>query len=403
MGLFGRSRALLDAAQELEPAPKFTVGIGDVDPSLFGLPSYNDPLGPAPRVARHLAIQSGPVKRARDLICGTLGSLPLSLVDAGNNPAPNQWTPLFDQPERHRPKSVTLTQLADDLFFHGVAWWLITETSWTTYPSKVVRLDPQSVSVIRGGINYRTGSGNSGLEWQYAEDSQLIRFDSPNDPFLVAAARAIRSSLKLDAAADRFADGVPPLDYFSPAEGADPAEDEDVQDLLDAWKAARQTRSTAYVPASLAYHTTQQTASDIGLSDARQHVALELARHAGIDPSYLGIAVNSETYQSVQQRSQGLVNETLGAFAKAICDRLSMGDVSPRGYTAQIDFNDLTKADFLSRMQGYVQAKSVGAMTVQEIRAAEGRPDLPPDQIPQPPAPSVPPALPPAPDGGDPQ
>ena len=49
-------------------APTFAIDAGSIPAQIFGLETYNDPIGPAARVSRREAIQVPAVKRGRDLI-----------------------------------------------------------------------------------------------------------------------------------------------------------------------------------------------------------------------------------------------------------------------------------------------------------------------------------------------
>src|SRR4051812_10353445 len=99
----------------MDTAPTFDTVIDetDIDPALFGLPSWQANVGInyEPRINRRLAIQVPAVKRARDMIAGTLGSLPLCLVDSDLKPVQGVITSqLLEQPEKNRPRSVTMAQ-----------------------------------------------------------------------------------------------------------------------------------------------------------------------------------------------------------------------------------------------------------------------------------------------------
>jgi hypothetical protein len=223
---------------------------------------------------------------------------------------------------------------------------------------------------------------------QWVPDEHLIRFDGPNDPLLVAGARAIRACLALDAAALRHADGAPPLDFFTPADGADLGEDADVQGMLDAWRLARQTRSTGYVPGALKYNVAGWDPEKLQLAEARQHAVLEIARLMGVDPEELGVSTTSRTYNNAFDRRKAFVDFTLGAYRQAFEDRLSMNDVSPRGYKARLDLSDFLRSDDKTRMEVYEKGLAVGAITHEEIRVNEKKPELTADQLPQQPVPS---------------
>lgn len=362
---------------------RFEVTADDIDPSVFGLNSYSDPVSRAARVTRHTAIQVPAVKRARDLIAGTLGTLPLDLYDANHNQVPS---PLLDQPEPDIARSVTITRTVEDMLFEGRAWWRILARDYRGYPTSIRRLNPNSVQIRANRKVYVKRDGTyQGDAWEWVPDRDLIRFDSPNPGLLSAGARAIRTCLKLDAAVDRASDGVPPIDYFTPTEGADPADDTEIATVLDEWQTARQTRSTAYVPAALTYNTAGWTPDKLQLADQRASARLEIALAAGIDPEEVGVSVTSRTYFNAFDRKQNFTQSTLGGYRQAFEDRLKMRDCTPTGFYVAFDLAGFLKSDDLTRMQVHQLAQQIGVETPEESREAEGRPPL--DQ------PATPPSL----------
>lgn len=344
--------------------PAFEVSSSSVDPALFGLTTWAVTTAPAPRISRREAIQVPAVKRVRDLIPGSLGTLPLRLVGPDKREA--SW-PLLEQPERAVPRSVTMIRTLEDMLFEGVAWWRIVEFGWHTYPTKVERVDV-------GRVNQQ--DGKTYVDGRHVPDANLIRFYSPNDALLEAGARAIRTALKLDSAAANYAEEPMPTGYFEPREGADPVEDDDVTDLLDDWQAARQKRSTAYVPAALKYTTVQWSPEQLQLADARQHAVLEIARCAGVDPEDLGVSTTSRTYQNGVDRRRDFLDFTCGAYLSAVQDRLSMADVTQRGYQARFDLAGFLRSNTKERMETYQLGLAVGAYAKDEIRQLEDRPAL---------------------------
>lgn len=374
-----------------ESAPTFDVIDGDsIDPAVFGLTSYADTTTPEGRIGRQAAIQCGPVKRSRDLIPGVLGTLPIKLTGPDRKAQP--WS-LFDQPEPDVPRSVTMTKTFEDLFFEKVAWWYVLETGWHTYPTSVRRLDARSVDVRPDGRVHVTTAGHRGMVEEWPSDGQLIRFDSPNDGLLTAASAAIRVALMVQKMTKRNVDGTPPVDYFTPAEGADPAEDDEVTEILDAWHEARLARSTGYVPAALKYNVAGFDPEKLQLKDIRRDAALEIAQHAGVDPEDLGISTTSRTYANMFDRRKNFTDFTLGSYITAMQDRLRMNDVTPRGYTPALDLSYFQRSDDKTRYEAYKLGKEAGALTAEEIREAEGKPPIPKADLPTP-APALPPALP---------
>jgi phage head maturation protease len=365
--------------------PRFAVDAAAIDPAVFGLTSYAGTVAPAPRVDRRTAISLPAVKRARDLIAGSLGSLPLDLFNPARQAAAS---PLLTQPEPDRARSVTLTFTIEDLLFEGVAWWQVTQTAFTGYPTQVRRLPAREVTVndAADAPSCPAGvAGCTGRVWHagtHLHDPELVRFDSPNDPLLVAGARAIRTALALDTAASRYADEPLPTGWFTPTDDAVGPDEEEVAQLLDAWAEARRRRATAYVPASLAYQTNAFSPADLQLADARQHAVLEVARVAGIDPEELGVSTTSRTYANQFDRRKAFTDFTLGAYMVAVQDRLTMPDVTPRGWYVRFNLDGFLRSDTLTRYQAYALGLQVGAITPEEIRALEDKPALdaaPPD------------------------
>lgn len=344
-----------------------------IPPEFYGLTSYTSPTAPVGRVSRREASQVAAVKRSRDLIAGSLGTVPLVTVRPDLTIDRQSW---LIQPERDVPRSVTMTRTIEDLLYEGIAWWRITAYDWRGFPAQVVRLDPRSVDVMKDGRVHVTSDGHRGLADEWPADSELIRFDSPNDPLLVAGARAIRQCLLLDQAAQRYAEGAPPLDYFSPAEGVDPGDTEEITAILDAWQTARKTRATGYVPAALKYNLGGWNPDQLQLAEQRQHAVLEIARVAGVDPEELGVSTTSRTYANQYDRRKAFLDFTLGGYRAAVEDRLSMNDVTARGTQTRFDLDAFLRSDAKSRWEAAEVGLRIGAITKTEIREDERKPAI---------------------------
>jgi HK97 family phage prohead protease len=338
--------------------------------------------GLLPRAGRAEALSVAPVLRGRNLIC-SISTLPLVQY---NPQLEVTRLSLLEQIDPDVPNVVTLAQTVEDLLFEGLSWWRITAFGADGYPTSARHLDYGSVSLQppgghspaplpggydpRGAVIYYDGEPIGAAE--------VIRFDSPNPGLLKAAGRAIRRALLLDQTSALYADNPRPQDYFSPADGADPADDEEVRAILDEWRAARKKRSTAYVPAALKYNSVDTpTPADLQLIELTRKATLDIANALGLDPEDLGVSTTSRTYQNGVDRRQDRINDVLSPYMKAVTDRLSMGDVTKRGYRVAFDLDDYLRADPLTRAQFYQHGIRDHWLTPEEARVEEKRAPLP--------------------------
>jgi hypothetical protein len=356
-----------------------------------------DTVNLAPRVSREEALQVPAVLRGRNLIAGTVSSLPLRTINEKYKKIDN---PLMRQINPQVPNVVTMAETVEDLVFEGVSWWRVTAFGWDDFPTNAEHLEFQRVSTSPPpGAPARLPSGvyPAGVVWvdgRETDGRKIIRFDSPLPPLLVHGARAIRRALRVERTAEMYADDPRMLGYFTASEGADPvdpdSEDEAVVDLLDDWSAARRSRATAWVPAWAQYHEANfMSPADLQLTQLQQRCALDIVNLMGLDAEDFGINVTSRTYANVTDRRQDRINETFGPFMRAITDRLSMNDVTKRNQQVIFWIDDFMKADPRTRADVAEKQINVGALTIDEYRADEGRPMLPPNSTPaaQPPPP----------------
>ena len=106
-----------------------------------------------------------------------------------------------------------------------------------------------------------------------------------------------------------------------------------------------------------------------------------------MDPEDLGISTTSRTYANAVDRRQDRLNEVYAPYMSAITDRLSMGDVTKRGYRVAWDLDDYLRADPSTRWNVHKTAVEMGVMTPDEVRVSEDLPGKAPV-----PAASTPPA-----------
>ncbi len=316
---------------------------------LMGLPTYAFDSAPAPiadvlaaldavsdaRVSRSQAISVQAVLRARNEICGAIGTMPLRLyrgLDIIDHP-------LFRQIDPDRANVNVLADTVEDLLFERVAWWRITAQDFDGYPLSA-RYVPVGTVSLEPPKNDTPPPGKwvwistSGGQPERVPMSLMIRFESPNPGMLTASARAIRRALLLDKLASTYADNPRPLDYFTDTDdpNVEPFSEQDWSTFLARWRMDRKRTSTARLPGQVKrVDVDAPSPADLQLVELQKQVTVEIANGANIDAEDLGVSVTTRTYQNEDAKRRDKINRVFGPFMAAISDRLSMGDTTRRG------------------------------------------------------------------------
>ncbi|HYF73172.1 MAG TPA: phage portal protein, partial [Nocardioides sp.] len=342
-------------------------------------------------IGRAEALSVPAMLRARNLIC-SVSTLPLVEYGPDRRVTDN---PLLRQFDRDVPNVVHMAQTLEDLMFDGIAWWEILEQASDGRPIWVRRRDPATCS-LQPPAGYTPAPLPSGwdpreavvyVDGRQVPGSRMMRFDSPNPGLSQYQGRALRRAVLLDMAAQMYAEDPKPLGFFTPVDGADPASDDAITDMINGWLTARKQRGTGYIPAAVQYNEPLGTKpADLQLVELQRQVSLEIANATGLDPEDLGVNTTSRTYQNAVDRRRDRINDTLSPYMAAITDRLSMGDVTRRGYVVRFDLDDYLRADPKTRMEVYEAGLRMGIWGTEHVQAEEW---LPPWSAPTPPAPAA--------------
>ncbi|MFJ8966053.1 phage portal protein [Lentzea sp. NPDC102401] len=374
--------AVFERAAETPASPSVTFSL-DITPvdDLVQLASAT--LSNSP-VSRKAALSVPAVLRGRNILCA-ISTLPLVTRDRDNQVV---VSPLVDQIDPNVANIVVLAQTVEDLVFDAISWWKVTARNAVGWPTAAMHCDVHTVSMEPPGEKWREArtlpSGQQlpgGSVWVNGVETparDMIRFDSPNPPLREAAARTIRRAVLLEQVQAMYARDPRPQDYFTPAEGADQADDDEIREILDAWQQARRERSTGYVPNSLTYNSVDSPSpAEMQLVELEKQVTIGLANAMGIDPEDLGVSTTSRTYQNGVDRRQDRINDTLASYMGAVTSRLSMNDITPRGRKVFFELDEYLRADPLTRWQTYKIGTEIEAISVPEIRSKERYPAVP--------------------------
>lgn len=326
-------------------------------------------------ITRAQAMQVPAVARARNIMCATIGSLPLEVRRESNNsrvPTP----PFIRQPDPRMTAQAVYTFLAEDLLFTGQGYLRIMELGADNRP-----LSAEWISVSRvtreldfTGLNSNQGYNVTG----YSVDGvrvpnyglgSLIPFTGYDEGLLVRAGTTIQTAYALEKAVKRFADEPTPNVVLK---SNLPMPAERVTALLNSWKEARNTRGTAFVNDTIDFQSIGFSPEQLTLNAARQYMASEIARACNIPEYYVGgNAAGSMTYSNVTAERRSLIDLSLRPLMTAITQRLSDIDITPRGSIVKYDLEEFYSPSAQERADIYSKLIPLGVMTVEEARERE--------------------------------
>ena len=371
MGFFDALR-LNAVIADLDPAP-MTVEAAEVNYSApFGMNwSLDNPI-----VTRAQAMSVPAVARARNIMCGTVGRLPIERYAAATGRHISS-IPLHYQPDPSSPRATTYTWIADSLFFYGVAYAQVLEVyAEDNRPSRMRWIDPLRIAPVYNDnqtmvIAYQL----DGVRLPNTGVGSLIQFTGTDEGLLNRAGRTILTSIELENAAFRAAREPMPTVTLS-STGLDlPAPK--VTEILAAWSQVRRLRATAYIPSGLKMDTVGFDPKSQQLVEARQFATAEIARAVNLPAWYLNAETASMTYSNTEQERRTLIDFALTPLLLApIEDRLSMLDVAPRGIQVRFDLEEFLRGNAMERIDITLKMLDAGMITLEEAKARE---DLSPE------------------------
>jgi HK97 family phage portal protein len=317
-----------------------------------------------------MAIPSG--ARARGIICSTVGSLPLEQYNHFTNEhvRPNR---VIMQPDPRVAGSAIYAWIAEDLLLYGVAYGMVMDAYAATDASRIrawTRIAPNrvfaSLNTNSTEIEYYTVDGKRVPPYGLGS---LIVFNGLDEGILNRAGRTIKAAAALEQAAEMYArEPMPQMVLKSNGTNLTP---ERITKLLESWKISRSTRSTAFLNADVELQTLGFDPKSLQMNEARQYLALEIARASGIPASFISAETTSMTYTNTVAERKALIDFSLRPILTAIEQRLSAADFCPNGIETRFDIDDFLRGSALERAQVYEILNRIGAMSIEQIQEEE--------------------------------
>ena len=319
---------------------------------------------------QYMAIPSG--ARARGIICSTVGSLPLEQYNifTDQHVEPNR---VIKQPDPRVAGSAIYAWIAEDLLLYGVAYGMVMDSYSSSDASRIrawTRIAPNrvfaSLNATATEIEYYTVDGKKVAPFGIGS---LIVFNGLDEGILNRAGRTIKAAAALEQAAEMYArEPMPQMVLKSNGTNLTP---ERITKLLESWKISRSTRSTAFLNADVELQTLGFDPKSLQMNEARQYLALEIARASGIPASFISAETTSMTYTNTVAERKALIDFSLRPILTAIEQRLSASDFCPNGIETRFDIDDFLRGSALERAQVYEILNRIGAMSIQQIQEEE--------------------------------
>jgi HK97 family phage portal protein len=362
--------ALLDFFVPKTPAPAITVDAASTPAPFNNTGSISPFIFTSSAATRQQAMAIPTIARARGILCSTVASLPMEQYSKLNGS--HLATPsVINQPDPRVPGSAIYAWLAEDLLFHGVGYGQVLEQygdtgrvrSWT-------RISPDRVTQKLNNLQTEIiGYQVDGTIVPTQGIGSLVVFYGLDEGILNRAGRTIRAAHALEQAAETFAKEPVPLQVLKSNGTNLPAER--IAKLLEAWRAARLNKSTAFLNADVELQALGIDPAKLQLNEARQYVALELARACNLPAYFVSAETTSMTYSNMTSERRGLIDFSLRPILTAIEQRLSMPDFIPSTSEVRFSLDDFLRGNALERAQVYQILNTIGAMSIEQIREEE--------------------------------
>ena len=290
---------------------------------------------------------------------------------------------LLVQPSPQTTYASLMMRTVQDLLLYGYAYWKVDNRAWDGFPTEIVWMpytqiaftpDPTTEAVMDPIPAFGTVYWN-GVP---VPPRDVIRFDGDGaGGWLTTMAAACNTAAALEAASLRYAE-YPVPNVILKNSGAD-LPGAVVDDLLDAWEAARTNRSTAYLNSTISTETIGGfSPNDMQLVAARDASALAIARQANLDAAWVNATQSgsSLTYSNRTDLYRQLLDLSLTPVMLQISQRLSMNDVTPRGHEVEFDTSVFLRGNPSEIASLIATLRPLDVISIDEARELLDLPDL---------------------------
>lgn len=353
-----------------------------IDPDWSGGGAYSGAMGiPAPW-------------RAANLLADLLGLVPWYAYRTARGLATDRIVPtpvMLEQPSPPDSRMETISSMALDYLWRGNSISVIAGRNSENVPTAIAPQPAELVYVRRSPVDnrikYRVYTGEEGnregsLEW---DQSQILHIKGPHAPGALRGMGVLEAhfngALSLAKTQNRQAldvvtkGGVPTGLLTSESEDL---EVEDLKSAKESWLQSQAERTIAALGWGTKFQPVSWNPTDQQLLEARTFSLTESELMFGLPPGWLGGMNSARQYSNIEQDAVNLLKFTLGGHLARFEQKIGL--LYPRGTVVQADLDEITRADTLTRYQGYQIGVDGGWLVPSEIRPKERLAPFTPEQ-----------------------
>ena len=306
------------------------------------------------------------INRACSII-QTIGSLPMHVRNEGTGERVQPQPRVINQPDPRIAGSVFWSWIVSDLFFHPTAYAYATERYQDTGRIRAMeRIAPERVTIQTNAQSTEITAYM--IDGKYIDSNNLVVFAGCSEGLLSRAGRTIKAAAALEAAALDFALNPSPQMVLSSNGTSLPA------DRVAKLKQAllqRTKKAFLFLNADVKMDAFGYDPKSLQMNEARNYVALELARATGIPAYFVDAQQSTFTYSNALDKRRDLIDFAFRNYLSVIEQRMSFADFVPAGQTVRFDLDDFLRGSLAERIAAYKTLFDIGALSIDEIREEE--------------------------------
>lgn len=325
--------------------------------------------------------------RSATLISDLIGGLPWHAyrARAGVLTQLDPNPPLLEQPYPAEERVDTFSSWALDLLWHGNAVALVAARDRQGWPTSVLPVSADIVSVDRVGPgananNLPVGSIQYDVGGKPFSPRDVIHIKGPHSPGDLRGMGVLELHLAetLDLAREQGRQARTVSKHGVPTgvlKDNDPdATEDDLRKIKQGWLKSQRDRTVAVVNSATDFTPLSWNPQELELVEARKFALHEIALIFGLPLYFLGADQSSRTYSNVESEGLNLLKYSLGGHLARFEQTLS--SAFPRGTRVKANLDALLRPDTKTRYETYQIGIANNFLLPDEARELEDRPPL---------------------------